>query len=175
MKYIALLALSLTLAACNSKPDVPEEVETLHLEVKDAYALLNRLDSATIEESFSKVRPYYEQLKSTDFDSTLKEVYIYDLTWMDRYQRAIHKWNIQVNENASQLEESLSQLEDLKAVIEQGDLDSAEIATYYEQERLAVQQFLDYTRDRAGEIMSYSKGVDSMKTRLDSIFNQLNE
>ncbi|KAB2810342.1 hypothetical protein [Phaeocystidibacter luteus] len=175
MKYIALLALALSIVSCNSKQEVPEEVETLHREVVDAYALLNELDSATIHESYAKVRPYYERLKTTDFDSTLKEVYIYDLTWMDRYQRAIHKWNIQLKESAAELKESISQLEDLKAVIQQGDLDSAEIAMYYEQERLAVQQFLDHTRDRAGEIMSYSKGVDSMKTRLDSIFSNLNE
>lgn len=170
MRLLSLAAIfALVLASC-TKEEVPSELSDLNTRVQNATSLMSHLDSTTIEAGFSKVEPYYMHLKTSEFDSTLKDIYIYDQTWMDRYSRAIYKWRSQARLNEVKLAESTTQIADLIHDIENGLLDSTQIRTFIRQEQLEIAGVLDHVETRGGEIQFYAAGADSMATRLDSIF-----
>lgn len=172
-KLTALAILSIFLTACNGNHPVPSEFNTLHSEVEYADSLNTLLDSNSIWTTFNKVKPYYLYLSSTDFDSSLADVYIHDLTWLDRYQRALGKWRGKYRMHTVQLDEALSRLDNLKHDIQYDLLEAEQVSTYIEQERSVIQGMLDEINARGGEILYYSNDVDSMQTRLDSIFPNL--
>ncbi|TNE30744.1 MAG: hypothetical protein EP346_02845 [Bacteroidetes bacterium] len=170
MKNVVIAVLTgLTLASC-SKSEVPESLTTLQSEVTEAMNMLSNLDSASIAEQYNKVKPYFEYLSTTDYDSTLKDVYIKDLTWLDRYQRAIFKWQGKHRSHLMELEESASQLKDLTHDAIYNQIDTNELRIFIKQERNAIEGVLRNIRTRGGEILFYGNGADSMATRLDSIF-----
>lgn len=174
MRKLALIAsLPLLLISCNENSPVPSEFSQLNDDVQYADSLNTLLDSASIWSNFDEVKPYYLYLSSSDFDSALADVYIQDLTWLDRYQRALGKWRGKQRIHTVQLDEALTRLDNLKHDIQYDIIDAEKAQTYIEQERSVIQGMLDEINARGGEILFYSNGVDSMKTRLDSIFPNL--
>lgn len=173
MKKLSLVLISAALATACAKTEVPAELDTLKSDVDQALETLSGIDSAYIAESFGRLEPYFNHLRTSEFDSSMAEVYISDLTWMDRYQRALSKWQGRVRQNEAVLEESRSQLNALIHDIRYDVIDTANIAEYIRQERLTVQNALEYVQERGGEIQYYSTRVDSMYQRLDSIFPSL--
>lgn len=170
MKNVVLVLLAgLTLTSC-SKNEVPETLVTLQGEVTEAMDMLSNLDSVSIAEQYNKVKPYYEYLTTIEYDSTLKDIYIKDLTWLDRYQRAIYKWKGKHSSHMIELKESASQLADLAHDAVYNQVDTNELRIFIKQERNAIEGVLRNIRSRGGEILYYGNGVDSMVTRLDSIF-----
>lgn len=169
MKKIGLAAIAaISLTAC-SKVETPEVFNELQGEVTEALDMMSHLDSASIAEQYNKVKPYFEYLSSTEFDSTRKDIYIKDLTWLDRYQRAIYKWKGQSASNLAKLQESASQLNDLSHDIIYDKVDTAQLRNFIRQERFAIEGVLRSVHERGGEILYYGEGVDSMLTRLDSL------
>ncbi len=172
MKKLVLFISVVSLTACNtlSEEELPESFRFLKEDVASAQESLNLLDSSKVWGDFEKIRPYYDHLKSTEFDSAMTEVYIKDLTWMNRYERALQKWGTRTEGYVYQIERSAKQLEDLGHDLQHQLLDSTEMNTFIETEHQAIDQIVRDIQERGGEIFFYSEKVDSMKARLDSIF-----
>lgn len=173
MRTVLYSILIITAVACSGNSEVPQELTDLQNRVAHADSLSQELDSATIWGTFNKVKPYYLYLSSTDFDSSLAEVYIRDLTWLDRYQRALGKWRNKTRIHEVQLEESMVRLQQLQHDIEYNLLDPETASTYIGQEELVVRAMLKEITERGGEILYYAEGADSMQTRLSEIFPEL--
>lgn len=173
MKYTSLIApilAAVALTSC-SEVEVPQQLTELQGRVKSAREELIQLDSAAVWAEFDVVRGYYEELKNAEFDSTLKEVYISDLTWLNRYERALSKLTSRKSALMMELDKSTEQVSNLIHDARKSILDSGQVNAFVQDERLAIQPAIDFVLNRAGEIRFYANDVDSMKTRLDSIFN----
>lgn len=172
-RLIVLFAICTMAVSCTDLQPVPRAFNDLKNDITYADSLNNLLDSNTIWSTFNKVKPYYLYLSTTEFDSSLAQVYIKDLTWLDRYQRALGKWGTKYRMHTVQLSDALIRLDNLSHDIQYGILDSATANTYTTQERSVVQNMIDEINTRGGEILYYANGVDSMQARLDSIFPNL--
>lgn len=171
-KLSALLLVLFGITSCQ-KSEVPPALVQLQNEVNESMEKLEGLDSASIANQFSKVQPYFDYLTQTEFDSALTEVYIKDLTWLDRYHRAIQKWANRQESHLNELQTSASQLSDLAHDAVYEKIDTSALNIYIQQERLAIEGVLRNIQDRGGEILYYNRNVDSMLTRLDSILPNL--
>lgn len=172
MKYSFFIVILAGLAGCTtiSEENLPQEFKYLKTDVASAQEALTDLDSAAIWSNFEKVKPYYEYLKTEEFDSTLREVYINDLTWINRYEKALQKWGKRTRVYTHQLELSAAQLEDLGHDLQHELIDSTEAQTFIQTEKQVIQGVIMDIQDRYGEIGFYAANLDSMTARLDSIF-----
>lgn len=173
MRKLALLAIpALLLTACG-KTEIPEELKSLQTEVNSAQVIIDQLDSASSWATYNRVYPYYEHLKTTDFDSTLKEVYIKDLTWLDRYRSAFSKWNSKVRVNRTEIAEASERISNLVHDVEHGMIPMDTAMIYISQERTVVQGYLNDVQSRGNQVLTFGSDVDSMQTRLKEFFPEI--
>lgn len=164
--FLASIAL-LTLAACTKPTAVENDAHALRDKVVQAQNDLNAVDSTQMESAFEKLNTHLNWIKDMPFDSTKKEFYTYNVTWLERTQANLRKFRKQVPDMKVELNKSISQMDALINDIHNNLLDTADARLYLQQEEQSIYHVLRVAKERADNAAWSISRTDSIAAWFD--------